>query len=118
MQIARRRAALGIKTHAEFSKRSGLARATIASAEAGSASANTYARLDMWLARQEEEHGVVPPQPYSEASPMERPEDERIEFEIIGPRTEWHIKISGPPEQADALRRQVMELVKEWRVTE
>lgn len=109
-QIAARRVALGIESHAEFSRLSGLARATIASAEAGTASPTTYARLDLWLSEQEgDPHGIEIPQPVTS------PEDEHISFEVSGPRTEWHVKVSGPPEMADALRRQVVELLREWQ---
>lgn len=111
-QIAMRRAALGIRTHAEFSRRTGMSRATLASAEAGAASPNTYARLDLWLSEQEGDrpHEIDTPPPMLDI-------DNQISFEVSGPATEWHVKVSGPREEADELRRQVVELLKEWRET-
>lgn len=109
-QIAARRVALGIDSHAEFSRLSGLARATIASAESGTASPTTYARLDLWLSEQESDpHGIEIP------SPVTTSDDDHISFEVSGPRIEWHVKVSGPPGAADDLRRQVVQLLQEWQ---
>ncbi|MGZ4448830.1 MAG: hypothetical protein ACXVW4_03460, partial [Nocardioides sp.] len=51
--LRRRRLALGIKSVRELQQRSGVSREAITSAEAGTASAATYERLDAWFARQE-----------------------------------------------------------------
>lgn len=108
-QIAARRVALGIDSYAEFSRMSGLARATLASAESGTASPTTYARLDLWLSEQEGGHAHV------ETPPAMSSEEDRIQFEVTGPRTDWQVRVSGPPDSADELRRQVVELLREWQ---
>lgn len=106
--IAERRIALGIKTRAEFSRRTGMARDTIAAAESGTASANTYLELEAWL---NAEADRLRPGGEAEA------EVERIEFDIFGPTTESttsiRYSVSGPVEAADELRRQATELARD-----
>ena len=69
--LERRRLALGITSHRQFeeavAEELGITRGTIARAEAGKASRNTYTALEAWLTRQEEEAGmdVPPPAPTS-----------------------------------------------------
>ena len=109
-RIEERRRALGIRSHADFSRQTGIARATIRAAEAGTASDVTYDRLGVWLAAQESLRRSELSDPADILDDMA----DRIEFEVTGPRTEWHVKVSGPTEQADELRRQVVELLREW----
>lgn len=95
--IAKRRTALGLYSISAFARRTGKNRDTIAAAEAGRASDATYAELEAWLDSHEDDG----------------PDDERVEFEITGPRTDWHVVVRGPAEKADELRRQVVELLRE-----
>ena len=104
--IAERRAALGITTQAEFARRTGKSRNTIAAAESGTASGNTYLELEAWL---NAEAGHQAGEGDAEVEP--------IKFEIVGPTSESHTAvrytISGPVDAADELRRQVVELARD-----
>lgn len=98
--IARRRTALGLYSISAFARRVGKNRDTIAAAEAGRASDATYAELEAWL----DDHEA------------DGEDDSRVEFEVTGPRTDWHVVVRGPAERADELRRQVVELLREVEV--
>ncbi len=56
-QIRRRRQAHGIKSVLQFADKSGVSRDAITAAEAGTASAATYERLEAWLDRYDVETG-------------------------------------------------------------
>lgn len=109
--IAERRVALGIKTVSEFSRRTGMSRNTISSAEAGTASSNTYLELEAWL---NNESGRVR---QADGGGEEVEVVGQIEFDIIGPISEretgFRFTVSGPVEDADELRRQVIDLARE-----
>lgn len=103
--LTHRRLSLGIRSQAELAEATGMARATISKAERGSASEKTLRRLDAWLSQREQEN-VTATGPDMAAGD--------VVIEIIGPQTEWRVKVSGPPEQADLLRQQVLALIREW----
>lgn len=103
--ICERRKALGIFEISDFARRVGKSRNTIRAAEEGRASESTYLELEAWLdvesARQNA--GLVP-----------RGEDiDRIEFDISGPSTEWHFTVSGPIEEAELVRLQARDLMRD-----
>lgn len=99
-RIAQRRQALGIRSVREFSSRAGVSREAVKAAEQDSASPGTYRKLEAWLSEQE--------------GPGAEPAvGDQIEFDVTGPRTEWHLIVRGPAEIADSLRRQVVELLRE-----
>lgn len=100
--LAQRRKALGIFSASEFARRTGKNRDTIAAAEAGRASEATYDELEAWLCTVESPHAED-----------QAPAEDLIEFDITGPRTEWHVVVRGPVEKADEMRRQVSELLRD-----
>ena len=109
--IAERRVMLGITSQAEFARRAGMSRNTIAKAEAGTASPNTYLELEAWL---NQESASLRP---GELGEGESEAVDRIEFDIIGPTTEWRLTVSGPIEEASVVREQATELLKELGFT-
>lgn len=90
---------MGINSVKEFSARTGISRDAVTKAEKGTGSVGTYERLEAWLDAQElavhatEQHGMV-------------------EFDVTGPKTDWHVVVRGPADIADDLRRQVVELLR------
>jgi hypothetical protein len=103
--ISERRKALGVFEITDFARRTGKSRNTIRAAEEGRASESTYLELEAWLdvesARQN-------------AGLVSRGEDvDRIEFDISGPSTEWRFTVSGPIEEAEQVRLQARELMRD-----
>ena len=73
----------------------------MAAAEAGTASHNTYLALESFLDDLEDD------------GPMgANGEGRRVEFRALGPTSEWRLEVSGPPDQADSLREQLEQLVR------
>lgn len=103
-RIEARRLRLGIRNYSEFSRASGIARATLKAAEEGTASHQTYVRLERWL----EDQGAQ-----EVADPLGS--GDTVTFEVSGPGTEWQVRVSGPAGDADKLRQHVVELLREWR---
>ena len=103
--ISERRKALGIFEVTDFARRVGKSRNTIRAAEEGRASESTYLELEAWLdvESRRQNAGLVPR------------EDgvDRIEFDISGPSTEWHFTVSGPIEEAELVRLQARELMRD-----
>ena len=108
-EIARRRKALGVSSVHAFARESGKSREAINAAEHGRASLKTYVYLEQWLAEREATRGPGP-EP-ARAAPEH--ETEIVTFDITGPKTDWHVTISGPLDHADELRRQVSQLLRE-----
>jgi hypothetical protein len=98
--LRRRRLACGIKSVRELQQRSGISREAITSAEAGTASAATYERLDAWFARQE----AAGPDSHSSL----------VEFEVhsdAGVR----VVVRGPISDAEELERSVARIIRSIR---
>lgn len=113
--IARRRADLGIKTASSLADLSGIDRKTVARAEQGTASENTYLRLESWLSRRESgdhsgEGAVV-----TAAQDEEPIEPDHIRVNIIGPHAEWKVCVEGPREGADEMTNMAAELARRLR---
>lgn len=104
--VQERRTALGIYSVAEFARRTGKSRDTLSAAEAGRASEPTYLELERWLEEAERQ------------APAAEIDGHSIRFEVTGPTTKWQVRITGPVEEADALRHQVAELIREIDVAE
>ena len=99
--LRRRRLAAGIKSVRELQHRSGISREAITSAEAGTASAATYERLDAWFARQERSAATI------QASAL-------VEFEVQADEG-IRIVVRGPLSDAEELERSVARIVRELR---
>ena len=103
--IGERRKALGIFEISEFARRVGKSRNTIRAAEEGRAAESTYLELEAWLDVESRRQN---------AGLTLREEDvDRIEFDISGPSTEWHFTVSGPIEEAELVRLQARELMRD-----
>ena len=100
-ELRRRRLAAGIKSVRELQQRSGISREAITSAEAGTASAATYERLDAWLSRQEQSVATLP------SSAL-------IEFEVQNDEG-IRIVVRGPLSDAEMLERSVARIVRDLR---
>ena len=99
--IRARRLAHGIKSVSALAKASGVSRDAVTAAEDGTASTATYERLEAWLDRFEEESGA------------DEPEDPHtVTFTVEGLYGAAKVVVSGPVENADALRRQVEALLR------
>ena len=105
-EIARRRKRHDIHSVQEFARRTELDRKTIYRIEDGQASEPTYDKIEQWLDDLDRTTGVDSRQ----EAPPPAPE---IKFDVTGPRTAWHVVVSGPPQMADELRRQVTELLRD-----
>lgn len=89
-----------------------IARATIDKAEAGKASDDSLERLEKFFDELDAETGLDTGTAPTPLAP------EMIEFDITGPRTDWHVVVRGPADQADDMRRQVVELLRDMEVRE
>ena len=99
--LRRRRLANGIKSVRELQQRSGISREAITSAEAGTASAATYERLDAWFDRYEAAGAV------DTGSSV-------LEFEVhsdAGVR----VVVRGPISDAEELERSVARIIRSIR---
>jgi hypothetical protein len=99
--VRRRRLACGIKSVRELQQRSGISREAITSAEAGTASAATYERLDAWFDR------------YEKATAAD-PTSALVEFEVhsdAGVR----VVVRGPIAETEELERSVARIIRSIR---
>lgn len=111
--ITNRRIAHGIKSQRQFAEETGIHRATLAKVEAGTGTEEMVQRVEEFLDSLDLERGVDTrtTEPSVEVEPLAGPDV--IEFEVTGPRTEWHVVVRGPAELADQLRHQAGELLKD-----
>ena len=107
--ICERRKALGIFEITEFARRVGKSRNTIRAAEEGRASESTYLELEAWL--------DVESRRQNAGLTLKEEGVDRIEFDISGPSTEWHFTVSGPIEEAEQVRLQARELMRDLMLT-
>ncbi len=99
--LRRRRLALGIKSVRELQHRSGISREAITSAEAGTASAATYERLDAWFTR-------------LEAAGRVDPRIAQVEFEVQSDEG-VRVVVRGPISDAEELERSVERIIRNLR---
>lgn len=99
--LRRRRLALGIKSVRELQHRSGISREAITSAEAGTASAATYERLDAWFTR-------------LEAQGAADPRTAQVEFEVQSDEG-VRVVVRGPISDAEELERSVERIIRNLR---
>lgn len=96
----RRRVGHDIRSQRDLAARSGLSRDAVKAAEAGTASENTFAKLEAYLDSLDQ----------ASSSPIGVDE---IEFDITGPTTAFHVVVRTSVENADLVRHQVAELMRE-----
>ena len=105
-KIQRRRLAIGIPSANRWAKDIGLDRETLTRAEAGTASARTYARIEAWLDNMEEELGMPDSQNTS-------PSEDVIEYHVSGQGVD--LVVRGPVANLDDLEASVSRLLDRLR---
>jgi transcriptional regulator with XRE-family HTH domain len=100
--LRRRRLSNGIKSVRELQQRSGISREAITSAEAGTASAATYERLDAWFTRYEQAIGSAD---HSNA---------QVEFEVLSDEG-VRVVVRGLISDAEELERSVARIIRNLR---
>ena len=98
-----RRLRLGIKSIRQLAMQSGVSREAVTAAEDGSASEDTYARLEAWFERFEEETGAA--EKPADTSPGPR----MVTFRLKGGDVD--VVVEGPIEDIDALAATVERLL-------
>lgn len=109
-EIKRRRLALGINSIAELSRKTGIARDTLAKVEQGVASRDSFLRVEEWLTQVEANtlpDGVA-------VLSSEDLDEETIEVAVEGPTTKFRFIARGKPSQADDLRRQALQFILDY----
>lgn len=111
--IQRRLNALGISDR-EFHEQTGIDRKTLRRAVAGQEKVrpSTYAAIEAALDKLEAKVGGGP----VAAAPVVQPASDFIEFDITGDFG-VHLVVKGPVADADVLKRQVIEIIREIRAT-
>lgn len=112
-EIVRRRKAHEIPSVRQLSEITGIARGTLTRVEAGIGTEESTRRVEGFLDRLDRERGMDTARPDSALPVPDTEGQDMIEFDITGPRTEWHAVVRGPAEIADELRRQAVELLRE-----
>lgn len=108
--LAQRRVRHGIRHVNDVAELAGMDRKTVARAEAGLASVASTEALEAFFDRLDDERGI-------DSSVGNGDGRGPITFDVMGPRTEWHFTVSGPVEDADEVRRQVVELIRHMEPT-
>lgn len=111
--IKRRREAHGIRSLRQWAEVAGINRATLAKVEDGTGSDEMLSRAEAFLDRLDAERSMDTREPEAPVALDPELSQDLIEFDITGPRTEWHVVVRGPAEIADELRRQAAELLRD-----
>lgn len=105
-ELARRRVGLGIATLVDFARETGVDRKTLARAERGEASENTFLRLESWLDQRETRvSGASGEVSAVTTREVDSQDPDTIRVHVTGPHAEWKILVEGPRGDGDELAR-------------